>query len=287
MSLHTTALWTRSLKRKTTDDSSTSDDSDQPQKSSRCRRDLWMRPETQLDHELDHEPRHISYNFHTNVTKTNFTPVNILLSMYLRPEVKRYLQSCPQDLYVVSVQYDVENSPDHKGTDIQIAHISGSENSVDRQHTRDRNLTSDPSRSKAIHRETIEELRAYCPHAVRHAIFFPTPPSRSNVNWTFFESRIRALEPVPSHMTLINAPKKADIRTEKVGCIFTGSYTDVRKLIRMYSAQHQSTGLSQGSDNIVAIWFFRVDVALEACRLIEAEQAKPEYNFKKPLQTTI
>lgn len=279
------------VKRKITDDSSTGNDSEQPYKSARCRRDLWRRPETELyhelDHELDHKPRHISYNFHTNVTKTNFTSVSILLSMYLRPEVKRYLQSCPLDSYVASVQYSVKGTRDYNGTDIQIAHISGSENPVDRQHTQDINLTSDPSRSEAIHRETMEELRAYCPHVERHAIFFPTPQSKSVVNWTFFESRIRALVPVPMDMSLPCTRPKEDIRTEKVACIFTGSYADVQELIRMYSTQHQTSGLSRGSDNIVAIWFFRVDVALEACELIEAEQAKPYFNLRKPLHTTL
>jgi hypothetical protein len=213
--------------------------------------------------------------------------------MYLHPEVNRYLQTRSldspdsQDSYVVSVQYDVKGTRDYKGTDIQIAHISGSENPVDRRYTRDRNLTSDPSRSEAIHRETMEEMRAYCPHTERHAIFFPTPLSDSDVNWTFFESTIRDLVPVPMRMTLPYTPKKDDIRTEKVACIFTGSYTDVRELIRMYSTQYRSSGLSRGSDNIVAIWFFRLDVALEACRLIEAEQAKPDFNLRKPLLTTL
>lgn len=284
MSLVTSTLWTRSLKRKTTDDSSTSEDSEQPQKS-----DLWRRPKPDAVHDAA-GPRHISYNFHTNVTKANFTPDKILLSMYLHPEVKRYLQTRPLDSldsYVVSVQYGVKGTRDYKGTDIQIAHISGSENPVDRRYTRDRNLTSDPSRSEAIHRETMEELRAYCPHVARHAIFFPTPPSKSDVNWTFFESQICALVPVPMDMSLPYARPKDDIWTEKVACIFTGSYADVRELIRMYSTQYQSSGLSQGSDNIVAIWFFRVDVALEACRLIEAEQAKPYFKLKKPLHTTL
>lgn len=277
MSLLTSTLWTRSLKRKTTDDSSTSDESEQPLKS-----DLWRRPKPDAV-----GPRYISYNFHTNITKANFTPDKILLSMYLHKEVKRYLQTRPLDLYVVSVQYSVKGTRDYNGTDIQIAHISGSENPVDRQHTRDRNLTSDPSRSEAIHRETMEELRAYCPHVDRHAIFFPTPQSKSVVNWTFFESRIRALVPVPIDMSLPCSRPKEDIWTEKVACIFTGSYTDVQELIRMYSTQHQTSGLSRGSDNIVAIWFFRVDVALEACRLIEAEQAKPYFNVKNPLLTTL
>jgi len=280
MSLVTTTLWTRSLKRKTTDDSSTSDDSEQPQK-----RDLWRRPD--IVSMADAGPRHISYNFHTNLTKANFTRTEILLSMYLHPEVKRYLQTRSLDSYVVSVQYGVMGTRNYKGTDIQIAHISGSENPVDRRYTRDRNLTSDPSRSEAIHRETMEEMRAYCPHTERHAIFFPTHPSDSDVNWTFFESTICDLVPVPRCMTLPYAPKKEDIWTEKVACIFTGSYADVRELIRMYSTQYRSSGLSRGSDNIVAIWFFRLDVALEACRLIEAEQSKPDFNLRKPLLTTL
>ena len=225
-------------------------------------------------------PRVMSFNFNSGVTTHDETRCDRLLSVALQPEVAQHLHSfrCPSETYLVSLQYG-EHIDAKEGLDIQVGGVSGSLNKV----------LDKGSRTNAILRETIEELRAIIPENRVARIKDHSDDER----WTFFEGRIRHLNPASRKSDEIQSDKKDDDKFKKVGCMYTGSFEDVKSLLEKYEKQYESKELTRGSDDIVAVCFLRIDVALEACSIIaleqqqRREQRKPSKGYVKPDFTPI
>lgn len=224
-------------------------------------------------------PRVMSFNFNSGVTTRDETRCDRLLSVALQPEVAQHLHSfrCPSETYLVSLQYG-EYIDAKEGLDIQVGGVSGSLNKV----------LDKGSRTNAILRETIEELRATVPDYRVARIKDHSDGER----WTFFEGRIRHLNPATRKSDEIQSDKKDDDKSKKVGCMYTGSFEDVESLLAKYKKQYESKELTRGSDDIVAVCFLRIDVALEACSIIaleqqRREQRKPSKGYVKPDFTPI
>lgn len=268
------------LKRKFTEDSEQecnptkrqkiTNDSKTRQQSFKSQRILWKRKRTvsvQPKPEAEYVgPRFASYTFGSDKIDYSDDPNEKLLSVALQPEVQSFLSSLTRDQYAVSFQY--------KEQDHQIAHMSGTYNKIDND-----------TLEKTVHRETKEELRVEVKNPAE-MVQISTETRANGTEWAFFHCLITNLEPV---IVDTDSPeKKDDNKRRKVGCIYTGTYSAVQNLINDYSALYASSAKeSKSSDNIIGISFFRVDVALEACKLIEDKKKTQPRGDYTPVKAMI